>query len=292
MCFFSIRVGCYLQDAPQYGQTCLHHAARLGGQELLEFFLASGSFNINEQNEDGLTPAMLAARWGSLECLRSLAQAGADVTFRAEDGRTILHLAAGAHAPKVIRFLLEPCAADINVQDENGMTVLMLLVRNDDPMSRFHLATFTECHRLEIVEKLLALGADVNLMSDEDETAKDIASRGRFPEIVRRLQAHEDSLAKLGPKNNPAMSTSGLPASTNASTEPGFAKETSLGLDEGTCTEAEQLDSPDSNAEQSSEPHAAATAGGTVSPPVPCCAGCFWEFEFYVTIMFASLLPD
>jgi len=84
----------------------------------------------------GATPFMLAARFGNLALMRTLAAAGADLSLRLEDGRPPLLVAAqgettgarraGAVEPRVleaIKLLIE-LGADVNAVDGAGNTAL------------------------------------------------------------------------------------------------------------------------------------------------------------------------
>jgi len=68
---------------------------------------------------EGLTPLMYSAQNGSLEGVRMLLRAKADVKARDEDGTQPLHLAASAGAMEVCQLLLLH-GADREVADEHG----------------------------------------------------------------------------------------------------------------------------------------------------------------------------
>ena len=84
----------------------------------------------------GATPFMLAARFGNLALMRTLAAAGADLSLRLEDGRPPLIVAAqgettgarraGAVEPRVLEAmkLLIELGADVNAVDGAGNTAL------------------------------------------------------------------------------------------------------------------------------------------------------------------------
>ncbi|WCJ43873.1 ankyrin repeat family protein [Euphorbia peplus] len=131
------------------GATALHHSAGIGNLELLRYLL-SKSVEINSQSEsgtpliwaaghaqndtlkvllehhanpngeteDGITPLLSAVAAGSLACIESLVQAGANVNVNA-GGATPLHIAADYGNPDILNCLLK-AGADPNVFDDDG----------------------------------------------------------------------------------------------------------------------------------------------------------------------------
>ncbi len=57
-------------------------------------FLISKGADVNDRNDNGATPLMLAAMRGNKESVELLAAKGADVNVKANKGETALHLAA------------------------------------------------------------------------------------------------------------------------------------------------------------------------------------------------------
>ncbi|KAJ9180078.1 hypothetical protein P3X46_008367 [Hevea brasiliensis] len=131
------------------GATALHHSAGIGNIELLRYLLSKGvevdsesdagtpliwaaghaqpdalkillehHANPNSETEDNITPLLSAVAAGSLACLESLVQAGADVNVIA-GGATPLHIAADNGSSEILNCLLK-AGADPNVVDEDG----------------------------------------------------------------------------------------------------------------------------------------------------------------------------
>ncbi|XP_021621660.1 ankyrin-1 isoform X1 [Manihot esculenta] len=131
------------------GATPLHHSAGIGNIELLRYLLSKGvevdsesdagtpliwaaghaqpdalkvllehHANPNSETEDNITPLLSAVAAGSLACLESLVQAGANVNVIA-GGATPLHIAADNGSPEILKCLLK-AGADPNVTDEDG----------------------------------------------------------------------------------------------------------------------------------------------------------------------------
>jgi ankyrin repeat protein len=87
-----------------------------------------------------------------------------------EKGLTGLHLAAMLGKPAVVASLAGD--ADVNLQNKNGWTALMLAARNG---------------YLEIVQMLLRAGADPGLAARNGATARSFAKRNRHSEVVLLL---------------------------------------------------------------------------------------------------------
>ncbi|HIJ73886.1 MAG TPA: hypothetical protein HPP83_07275 [Candidatus Hydrogenedentes bacterium] len=150
--------------------------------------------------ESGLTPLHLAARQSHLAAVRLLLSRGADPNGTTETGWTPLHLAVRAcdgalstppnSSKDAVVELLISRGADVNVRDPRGLTPLLratgewkwpvagLLVEKgadvraslprDAPVAERHGAGATALHcaayhgNMDMVERLLAAGADVN----------------------------------------------------------------------------------------------------------------------------------
>jgi len=172
--------------------TPLHEAVAKQDPAAVKALLASGAA-VNAKDEYGGTPLHWAAVRESVEVVRLLAAAGADVNARDADGWTPLRRAAEAFDPhvEVVEELLA-AGADVNARDANGWTPLFGAVRSEradmvkalagaradlsakgDPgptqphlrgRSLLHYAVSEACP--EVVEALIAAGADVNARTD------------------------------------------------------------------------------------------------------------------------------
>jgi ankyrin repeat protein len=82
----------------------------------------TGATTPDQQDEAGATPLMYAAAVGTIDTMRTLLDAGADVNMAGRDGMTPLMWATGDLAK--VRLLLER-GADVNARSDNGTTPLV-----------------------------------------------------------------------------------------------------------------------------------------------------------------------
>ncbi|MEE8349149.1 MAG: ankyrin repeat domain-containing protein [Acidobacteriota bacterium] len=119
----------------------------------------------------GLTPLMFAAQAGSVEAVRLLLAAGADVNEGTEEAGPPLLLAASNGKEQVALLLLEK-GADPNATDGYGMTALhWALEEGVVGMSGGHTQTdpyWVNPNSRELVKALLASGADPNARIQSD----------------------------------------------------------------------------------------------------------------------------
>lgn len=109
------------------------------------------------RDSEGRTPLFLAAAStrASVECVRLLAQAGADVNARDNQGNTPLHKTS---FPDVVEELLK-LGADVNARNKNGNTPI-----------------FTT-NNMACVPVLIAHGADLTIRNNQGETVMDFATK-------------------------------------------------------------------------------------------------------------------
>lgn len=116
--------------------------------------------NVNETNEEGMTPLMEAAKSNqNVHILFALLNAGAKIEAMDKKGRSALAWAAGNNSsPMVISALIE-AGADVNHVDAEQKTALMYAAQfNPNPA---------------VVSTLLKVGADKTLRSNSGKTAYD-----------------------------------------------------------------------------------------------------------------------
>jgi len=73
-------------------KTDIHTAALMGDLKVIHQHIKAGS-DLDEKDQYGSTPLIIAATFGKTEIARALIDAGADVNCRNNDGSTPLHIA-------------------------------------------------------------------------------------------------------------------------------------------------------------------------------------------------------
>lgn len=132
-------------------------------KQVLDFMLESNP----EQNAINLG-LLAAAGNGAIDIVKTLLDRGADINFIDKDtGESVFMRAVDRHSPDVrmARFLLLNGVADINLKNQTGRTALFNAVESFDT---------------ELVDLLLAHGANVNVKDKDDVTPLYEAIRGGF----------------------------------------------------------------------------------------------------------------
>lgn len=122
-----------------------------------------------EHNETAL---MLAVKFANAEMVQLLLDAGANVNARDDWGRSALFYA--PVTSEAFEALLGG-GADIHARDNEGNTILMWNVSQSAGLAE--------------VEKLLRLGVDQNLRTEDGETALSLAENLGLVKIVERLRS-------------------------------------------------------------------------------------------------------
>lgn len=146
---------------------------------IVKLLLANGA-TVNEADEAGETPLMLAARGGSIETVQTLLKAGAAINAKDRKGQTALVYATreiyttNRIGSQIVKLLLA-AGARINEVDASGRSALIHALEGYfDP---------------ELVNVMLANGANVNLIDAEGQTALMFATQrySYSPGIVEKL---------------------------------------------------------------------------------------------------------
>eukprot|EP00042_Codosiga_hollandica_P002746 m.12219 g.12219 ORF g.12219 m.12219 type:complete len:894 (+) comp17354_c0_seq2:86-2767(+) len=221
-----LKHGASIHPQNEDGRTVLHLEAMYGRPELLQLLLEASSIDaVNMQDKDGETAL---ARWlrrrswvsmtpgpRNFQLVELFLQHGALISPTNKAGRNGLHRAAELGSVDLLKLLLRAsCAGDINSQDHDGETPLMLAVRQPDsrPVSGSRVPM--------MIKLLLKHGALIHLKNKDGKTAKDLAKDYYRIDMRALLQAHEDYLAALGHNVKPASRALKAPRETASEAVP------------------------------------------------------------------------
>lgn len=163
------------------------------------------------------TALHLAARAGSLGCVRTLLDAGANVNYRDVYERTALCLAVLTGAMDVVTLLLDR-GADVHAQERDGITILHRAIEPDNDLK-------DDRALCSIIVKLIKFGINLDHADKSGETAFMTTIRHNYPTSFQTLVAHGACLDK---KNNDGWTIFHYAASYGSSELMQYLAETDL----------------------------------------------------------------
>ncbi len=158
-----------LDSRDRRGSTPLMHAAAFGSLDTLKLLIEAGA-DVKTRNEMDATALLWAA--ADPQKARFLVLSGADVTVASKLGRTPLMVAAARKGGAALVELLLSKGADLHAKDRIGDTALAIAARTGD---------------LDIVKLLMAKGADPNAADAVGRGPLFAAAIGQNPAIVQLL---------------------------------------------------------------------------------------------------------
>jgi len=129
-------------------------SAKNGSNTTVKRCIKNGD-DINVTNKYGKTPLILAVSGNYLMVVKTLIDAGADVNYKDDDGRSAL---CKASTNKIIDMLLN-AGADVNSKDKDGLTPIMELIYTRRGNSEFLIDT---------IKKHIEHGLDLDITTDND----------------------------------------------------------------------------------------------------------------------------
>lgn len=100
----------------------IHQAAFMADAKAVKQHIEAGT-NLNEKDEYGSTPLIIAATFNKKQVAKLLIEAGAELAVRSNDGSTALHTAAFLGRTEIVKALLA-ADADLEAKNNYGSTAL------------------------------------------------------------------------------------------------------------------------------------------------------------------------
>lgn len=175
----------------------MHKAAEIGDVNTVRVMLEQG-VDINLRDSNGNTPLFLASRHGHFHIVQFLIENGADVNVKCQNRITPLWAAAKRRSIKIINLLIDKgaemnlLAASVlkdNIFFETYFKTGGNVNQKFGDLSLIHVVASTGAGR-EIVEILIANGADVNEKNEQGWTPLHLAATCRNPQTAEALITH------------------------------------------------------------------------------------------------------
>jgi ankyrin repeat protein len=198
------------------GRTLLHAASKDGLMDVAQWLLKIGT-DVNAQDDDHMTPLLLAAANGHLELVRTLLGYSVDVAAATTWGESTLHFASKGGHVEIVRLLIQN-GADVNTRNRNQLTPLhlaqgakmvQLLIQSgadvnawDRKSTRLHQALSNG--DTEDMQLLIQSGADVNIQDRSQSTPLHLAlSKGDTKAMQLLIQSGADVNARDRSQSTP-----------------------------------------------------------------------------------------
>jgi len=177
----------------------LHWACSGGRDDIVDLLLNQMEVPLNEQDDAGWTPLMIASSAGHESIVIMLLEKSADIHIINFTGQSCLHYAASKNQATIAMALLQS-GAEVNIQDKTTgasplhraaskghIKMVELLVENDaiinmeDNYKNTPLHLACEEERIDVIFFLVRHGGDLNARNKENKLPSDLA-----PDYLRR----------------------------------------------------------------------------------------------------------
>jgi ankyrin repeat protein len=169
--------GFSINEKDKYGRSVIHFSK---SEDILEYILDEFSFDVNEKDDQGMTPLFSVFKINDKEerikSLSLLIEKGADVNTQTKAGTSPIHEAASIGDYDCVKLLIDN-GIDVNVRDSLNSTALHVLAGSKN----------IEEHP-KVVKLLLDSGADKTIRYNNSMTPLDIAQRVNNNEIIDLLK--------------------------------------------------------------------------------------------------------
>lgn len=194
----------------------LIHAAEKNDREKVQEILQDATYLINETNEKGESPLLIATHGNLVEVAKLLIDAGADINQQ-DHIQDSAYLYAGAQGKtEILKYMIEHSSPNQNIVNRYGGNTLIpaaekghldnvkLLLRdgkvNIDHQNNFGYTALIEAVALtdgsevyqQIVQELLAYNANKELRDHSGRTALDYAKKHGYTKMIEMLEQNNN----------------------------------------------------------------------------------------------------
>lgn len=135
----------------------------------------NSNININQKNQHGSTPLILATYSGHLKIVKILIENGADINLTSNDKTTPLIWATVGSHTAIVRYLLNN-NADINAKDKHGFTALMWAASKSNE---------------SLIKIFLQYDADTQIKNYNSESASELAKKAGNIRLFYIIKDHK-----------------------------------------------------------------------------------------------------
>ena len=189
------------------GSNCLHIAALHGHFNLSKMLLDNYNFDVHFANNEGVTALHFAAKNGNFELFLYLLDKGSDIYRKTKSMLNVLHFSSYSGHFDICEFVLKYFIKDYkdnNSRNQHALhsrfcasevfykySAIFFHAMDADGNTYLHLAA--DGNQSNVCELLLKYDTGyINLCNKNDETARDIAKKKNYKDVLRSLKAHYD----------------------------------------------------------------------------------------------------
>jgi ankyrin repeat protein len=201
----------YVRD--KYGYTLLFYAIKANNPRILEKLIQKG-LNVNGKNKKGETPLIFAINNNSsVNIIKILLKYNANTNVVDFDGTTPVTMCIYDDKPEILELFLQHKETDINKRDKKTMQITPLMLacsENKENIVKLlleygadvnlqdenGLTALIHSNNNNIIELLLKYGADVNLSTNNGKTVFDYAEEIKTQEGIEILKTLLNSIKK------------------------------------------------------------------------------------------------
>ena len=189
------------------GSNCLHIAALHGHFNLSKMLLDNYNFDVHFANNEGVTALHFAAKNGNFELFLYLLDKGSDIYRKTKSMLNVLHFSSYSGHFDICEFVLKYFIKDYkdnNSRNQHALhsrfcasevfykySAIFFHAMDADGNTYLHLAA--DGNQSNVCKLLLKYDTGyINLCNKNDETARDIAKKKNYKDVLRSLKAYYD----------------------------------------------------------------------------------------------------